>query len=171
MPFLALLSSPLVRYALAFAGVMALLGGLYGLGHHNGALGERGHWEALIADQKAAAAKLIADRVAENAAKEAQSEALNVKLSKEVADAHAETVSALDAYNRAIRLRSQGGGTCRSPAGTAQATGAGSNPQLEAPGIFVSVDALHDLGNLAAAADDLTAVMSACKAWAMSNGR
>jgi hypothetical protein len=170
---LALWANPLVRYGVAIAGVLAGLGGLYGWAHHNGALSEREAWQTAIAAQKADAAKMIADRVAENARQEAVSEALNAKLSKEVADAHAQTDDALVAYNRAVadRVRlSRSRPSCATPP-AAETPSPGGNPQLDPAGIWISGDAAIALGAKSAAADDTQAVMSACKSWALEHGR
>jgi len=170
---LALLASPLFRYGTAIAGVFAALGGLYGLGRHQGALSERAAWQAIVAEQKTQAAKMIADRVAENTLKEAESASLNAKLAQEVTDAHAETASALDRYNRAIadRMRTQASRSCSTPPGPAQAGSPPGGKILESPGLIVSGQALKDIGTLAAEADELITAMKACQAWSLAHGR
>lgn len=169
---IALLANPLVRYAAAIAGVLLAVWGFYGWAHHRGAVSERAIWEKLVAEQKSEAARLIAEKTAQLAAEEKKSEELNVRLSKEVADARAETSSALDRYNAAVRLRVQAGhgSSCPAPR-SPEAAGPVGNPELATPGIFVSEQALRDLGNLASVADDTAAVMAACKAWALEHGR
>ena len=170
---IALLASPLFRYGMAIAGVLAALGGLYGYGHHQGALSERAHWEAAIAEQKAQAAQLIADRVAENNALEAKSEALNAKLEQDHAAATQEIDAAHADYDRAVadRLRIQRSRPSSCPAGASEAPNPGSGQSLESPGIFISQRTLTDLGNLAAGADELVATMKACQVWAATVGR
>lgn len=170
---LALWSNPLVRYGIAIAGVLALLGAIYAKGHSDGADRQIAIHEAYVRQEQANAAKLTATRIAENMALEAATEAHNAQLEETVANARQETATALGAYNRAVadRMRLARSRPARSPPGTTEAPNAGSGQNLGSPSIELSEQALRDLGHLAAQADELVSVMGVCRAWALEHGR
>jgi hypothetical protein len=174
MPFLALLGNPIVRYAGAALGILLAIWAFYGWAHHRGALGERAGWEKVVAEQKAVAAKLYADKLAEIAAIERDREALNTKLSQEVSDARQKNTSAVARFNAAlaVRLREQArSAAANCAARSAAPPGAARDTELEAPGIFLDRAAIEAARNLASVADDTAAVMKACQKWAIQNGR
>lgn len=170
---IALLASPLFRYGIAIAGVLEALGAIYAKGHSDGADRQIAIHEAYVRQEQANAAKLTAARIAENIALEAATEAHNAQLEETVANARQETASALGAYNRAVadRMRLARSRPSCSPPGTPEAPSAGSGQNLDPASIELSEQALRDLGNLAAQADELVSVMGACRAWALEHGR
>ncbi len=167
---IALLASPLFRYGLAVVGMLA---GAYGYAHHQGALSERAVWEKRVEAQAKEAARLIAAKIAENAALEAKSQALNTQLETDHATAARTIDAAHDAYNRAVAERvrlARSRPSCAAP-GSAETTGSAGSSDVAAAGVYVSESSLRDLGTLAAQADELVATMTACRAWAVEHGR
>lgn len=170
---IALIASPLFRYGVGALLLLGVVGGIYGKGRTDGRASERVKWERVMAEQKAEAARLIDARNVEIAVERERTAALNNKLEETVANDRREIDSRLADYNRAVaeRLRAERARNSCAAARQAEAGGASSSEDVAAPGITVSSEAARDLGALMAEADELTSVMTACKAWALDHGK
>ena len=173
MPFLALLGNPLVRYSAAVVGILLAVWGFYGWAEHRGALNERGIWQKKMDEQKADAARLIAEKTAAIAAEESRTAALNNQLEENTANARREIETARNDFDRRLaqRVREQGSRlSCPNP-GKPQADSPGGGENVAGTSLNVPEQAVRDIATLAKEADELVAVMAACKSWAVEHGR
>ena len=148
---------------------LAIILGSYAYGHHIATLG----YEAAIARQEAQAQSLIAAANARIAAQEATQAVLNNKIEADHAKATQDIDAAHGAYNDAVanlmRERGRRQSSCAATSPASVDTGGGQG--MEGAGLFISAAAIHNLGNLAAEADELIATMRSCQMWAVANGK
>jgi hypothetical protein len=125
-----------------------------------------------VVAQKAEAARLISERNAEiTATVQARAEA-NRELEIAHAQAQKDIAVAHDDFERALaqRVRASSRISCPAP-GSAQTPDPGPSETVATAGLFVSTASLQDVGTLMREADELSATMKQCKAFADAIGK
>ncbi len=175
MPFLALLGNPLVRYGLAAIAVLSLLGGLYGVGHHQGALSERHAWEGRVAEQKAQAADLLAKINKANADKAAADALFARTLDEAHANEERRIAESASAAERGFseRLRRIAGSRVSCPSTPGPSTSDTRQPADDPTGgrDRLSAEIGRDFAEVGKAAGILSTYVKECQAWVAKNGR